>query len=117
MERRSPRRSIATPGMPRARPDGRAAALGLLALVLACAPAAAQPSSPAGAESCTGCHAPSARGTAIPAIDGRPAAELAALLREFHAGSRHATVMDRIARGFSPEELDAIAGWFAALQR
>ena len=33
------------------------------------------------------------------------------------AGRRHATVMDRITRGFSPEELDAIAAWFAGSQR
>jgi cytochrome c553 len=103
--------------MPRACLIGQAAALGMLSLVLASTPAAAQQASPAGAESCTGCHAPAARGTTIPALEGRPAPELAALLQDFRAGRRHATVMDRIAKGFSPDELDAIAAWFAGSQR
>ena len=117
MNRRSRRRFVLDTGMPRACLGWQAAALGLLALVLATTGVAAQQASPAGAESCTGCHAPAARGTTIPALDGRPAPELAALLHDFRAGRRHATVMDRIAKGFSSEELDAIAAWFAESRR
>lgn len=68
---------------------------------------------PPGASSCTGCHVAAARSSSIPPIAGRPAAETAAALREFRNGSRPATVMDRIARGFTQAELDAIAEHFA----
>jgi len=116
MDRRFHRRFMPATGMPRAC-RVQAAAFGLLALGLASASAEAQQASPAGAESCTGCHAPAARGTTIPAIDGRPAAELATQLHAFRAGHRPATVMDRIAKGFSTEELDAIAVWYAGSKR
>ena len=117
MSRRSHRRLVSLRPASRACLVGRAAALGGFALVLVSASALAQHASPAGAESCTGCHAPAARGTTIPALDGRAAPELAALLHDFRAGRRHATVMDRIAKGFSTEELDAIAAWFAESRR
>jgi sulfide dehydrogenase cytochrome subunit len=119
MDRRSHRRSVpclrALPSTRRAR---AAAAGGVLCLLLLAATArGGQQAPPPGAESCTGCHAPAALAVSLPAIEGRPAAELAAALRAFRSGERHATVMDRIARGFSVEELDAIAAWFAEPRR
>ncbi|SKA11184.1 Cytochrome c553 [Enhydrobacter aerosaccus] len=69
---------------------------------------------PAGAWSCTSCHARSpASGTSLPVVAGRPAAEIGGIMREFKSGARPATVMGRIARGFSDAETDAIAEWFA----
>lgn len=84
-----------------------------LALGLLAGPAfAATP--PPGATSCSGCHAVPARaGAAIPALNGRPAAELSAALLEYRRGGRPATLMDRIAKGFSEDELRAIAAWLA----
>jgi cytochrome c553 len=35
-------------------------------------------------------------------------------MQDFRAGKRPATVMDRIARGFTDEESQAIAAWYAA---
>jgi sulfide dehydrogenase cytochrome subunit len=35
-------------------------------------------------------------------------------MTEFRTGQRKATVMDRIAKGFSPEEIAAIAQWYGA---
>jgi cytochrome c553 len=34
-------------------------------------------------------------------------------MAEFRSGARPATVMDRIAKGFSEDETRAIAGWLA----
>ena len=67
---------------------------------------------PPGASSCSGCHAirPVA-GEAVPPIAGRPASEIADAMAAFRAGERPATVMTRIARGFSAEEATAIAEW------
>jgi sulfide dehydrogenase cytochrome subunit len=35
-------------------------------------------------------------------------------MQEFRAGKRVASVMDRIARGFSDAEVEAIAAWYAS---
>ena len=89
------------------------------ALVLALVPAAASAQdAPPGASSCSGCHAPNAApGSAVPAINGRPAAETAKAMRDFKSGARPATVMGRIAKGFSDGESDAIAQWLAKQAR
>jgi sulfide dehydrogenase cytochrome subunit len=34
-------------------------------------------------------------------------------MQEFRAGTRTGTVMDRIARGFTDAEIQAIAAWYA----
>lgn len=86
---------------------GRAAAVALAAIVGG-APALA--ASPPGATSCTGCHG---AGSGAPALDGRPASEIAAAMAAFRSGERPGTVMNRIAKGFSAEESAAIAEWFA----
>jgi cytochrome c553 len=79
----------------------------LLAGVLLCA--ADLP--PPGASSCSGCHGGI---EPPPAIAGRDASELTAALTEFRSGQRSATIMGRIAKGFTPEESNAIANWWAA---
>jgi cytochrome c553 len=80
-------------------------------LVLAAATlAAAGP--PPGATTCSGCHGPAE--TSIPPIAGRPAADMEAKLLAYRAGTRPATVMDRLAKGFSPAELTSIAAWWSA---
>jgi sulfide dehydrogenase cytochrome subunit len=76
---------------------------------------AASPDGPFGAMSCSGCHATSKSvDTAIPRLNGRPAAEIAAAMRDFQKGERAPTVMGRIAKGYSDPEIDALAAWFAA---
>src|SRR4051812_5634296 len=70
---------------------------------------------PPGAASCSGCHAGSAGAdTPVPRLVGRDPAELTAAMQQFRAGQRPATVMDRIAKGFSEEEIRAISTWYAA---
>jgi sulfide dehydrogenase cytochrome subunit len=69
---------------------------------------------PPGASSCSGCHAASpAVQTPVPPLVGRPAGEIVAAMRDFRAGQRPATVMDRIAKGFTEDETAAIAEWYA----
>jgi cytochrome subunit of sulfide dehydrogenase len=68
-----------------------------------------------GASSCSGCHPASAAvQTPVPRLVGRPAAEIVAAMQAFRAGQHPATVMDRIAKGFSDSEISAIAAWYAA---
>lgn len=98
----------------------RVARFGLVLLVMACltAPSAAQADAPLGAASCSGCHAadPKVR-TSIPKIAGRKAAELVTLLQAYRDGTAPSTVMGRIAKGFTPDELSAIAAWYAGQTR
>jgi cytochrome subunit of sulfide dehydrogenase len=77
--------------------------------------AAAAAEMPADAGSCSGCHAASNKAaSAVPRLQGRDPQELAALMRAFRAGERPATVMDRIAKGYSDAEIAALAAWFGA---
>jgi cytochrome c553 len=50
----------------------------------------------------------------VPPIVGRPADEIVSAMADFRAGKRDATVMGRIAKGFSDDETSAIATWLAA---
>lgn len=78
-------------------------------------PALAQSVPPPGAVACSGCHAGSPEvETAVPRLAGRDAAEIVTAMQQFRAGQRPATVMDRLAKGFSDAEIKAIAAWYAA---
>ncbi|HEY7577687.1 MAG TPA: sulfide dehydrogenase [Acetobacteraceae bacterium] len=79
-------------------------AIGAMAVLLA----AAAP--PPGALSCSGCHGGVAP---LPVLAGRDANETVAKLDEFRTGAKQATVMDRIAKGFTHDETVAIAAWWA----
>ena len=84
-----------------------------LALGIATAAAAAEP--PPGASSCSGCHPPAASSeTKVPSLRGQDPADIVAATQAFRSGERPSTVMGRIAKGFSDEEIRAIALWVAA---
>jgi sulfide dehydrogenase cytochrome subunit len=70
---------------------------------------------PAGASSCSGCHpATAAVITPVARLAGRDPAEIVAAMQAFRSGQRPATVMDRIAKGFTDDEAKAIADWYGA---
>jgi len=76
---------------------------------------ASPPTPPPGASSCSGCHATSKSvETLVPRLVGRSPAEIEAAMQEFRTGQKPASVMDRIAKGFSADEIAAIAAWYAA---
>lgn len=64
------------------------------------------------AATCTGCH--SGQATALPPLAGQPQAVLLASLAAFKSGSRPATIMTQLAKGYTDEQLALIAAWFAA---
>ena len=83
-----------------------------LACIAAAAGAAAEP--PAGAAACSGCHPASSRVTSpVPRLAGLDRAAIVRAMQEFRSGQRAATVMDRIAKGFTDAEIQAIAAWYA----
>jgi sulfide dehydrogenase cytochrome subunit len=89
-----------------------AAAIGC-ASIAAAAVASAEP--PAGAAACSGCHPASARVTSpVPRLNGLDQARIVKAMEDFRSGNRAATVMDRIAKGFTDAEIRAIAAWYAS---
>jgi cytochrome subunit of sulfide dehydrogenase len=77
-------------------------------LVAATVPATAQVGTPAGAAACSGCHG---AGGAPATLRGEAPDGIVAAMQAFRIGERPATVMDRIAKGFTEEESRAIANW------
>jgi cytochrome subunit of sulfide dehydrogenase len=89
-----------------------AAAIALLA-VAAAVVASAEP--PAGAVSCSGCHPTSTKVTSpVSRLAGQDRAAIVRAMQDFRSGQRAGTVMDRIAKGFTDDEIQALAAWFAA---
>jgi len=93
-------------------------ALVLAGLICAlAAPRSLAGEAPAGASACSGCHATSSKvETPAPRLIGVKAGDIETAMRAYRAGERSATVMDRIAKGFSEEEVKAIAAWYAGLK-
>jgi cytochrome c553 len=74
---------------------------------------AAAGDAPPGAASCSGCHPAHANAdTPAPRLTGQDMDAIVAAMQAFRGGQRPATVMDRIAKGFSDDEIKAIAAWF-----
>jgi cytochrome c553 len=70
---------------------------------------------PPGAASCSGCHPATVKvETPVARLAGQDPAAIVAAMQAFRTGQRQATVMDRIAKGFSDDEVRAIAAWYAA---
>ncbi len=69
------------------------------------------------AMSCAACHGTDGRkATAIPALAGKPAPVLEALLLAYKRDQMpDATVMPRLAKGYTDEELASVAEYFSAL--
>lgn len=88
--------------------------LGVVVLFLSGPAVAQQPvpvplvKEPPGASSCSGCHG---RSGGIPPIKAKSADEVAAAMLEYRAGQGSPTVMDRISRGFTEQEIRDIASW------
>ena len=89
------------------------------ALVLA-SPVVAQPSGPTGqamAQTCYVCHGPAGRSAPpIPTIARLPADILRSRMMEFKTGQIPSTVMARIAKGYSDEQITAISDYLASLK-
>ncbi len=90
----------------------------VFAMSVASVPALAATADPAatpppGATACSGCHARAGSGGFMP-INGHDADQLTASMEAFRANERPSTVMGRLMKGFSHDEIRAIAAWTAA---
>ena len=81
----------------------------LLAVALTWAGPACADSVRVAAEACAACHGPDGHSAgAIPALAGHPAEDMLKALAGFRDGSRPATIMDRIVRGYDDQQLAGI---------
>lgn len=76
-------------------------------------PTCALASPPPGATSCLGCHATAGADSAVISLSSLKAEQIETAMQAFRSGTRASTVMDRIAKGFTDEEVRAIAQWYA----
>jgi sulfide dehydrogenase cytochrome subunit len=68
--------------------------------------------------SCAACHGTDGRSPdSIPTIHGKSAGYIADKLNAYKIGKGNPTVMNRLAKGYSEEEIEQIANWFAAQGR
>lgn len=92
----------------------------VLALCIVCAPAGAQDVNSARslAATCATCHGTDgiSVGGVPPSIAGQNKDYLLQQLKDFKAGKRPATVMHQLAKGYSDEQLERIAAYFAAVK-
>lgn len=65
---------------------------------------------------CAGCHGNdgASLGPASPSIGGLDRDYFIKTMQAFKSGKRHATVMGRIAKGYTDDEIKAMAGYFAS---
>lgn len=67
------------------------------------------------AASCAACHGTNGRSVGgMEALAGKRKEDLAGALKAFKSGSRPGTVMHQHAKGYTDEQLDRIAAYFAA---
>ncbi len=95
-----------------------AAAASLVALAwLQPALAADAPSGKQLSNGCTACHGLEGRGGGdIPALAGQPSADLVIKLHDFRDQKGDATIMNRIARGYTDPEIQALADYFSSIK-
>lgn len=105
---------------------GQAPALGLLLSLAALLPIAAAAQDAAAtlhlrtlASSCASCHGSNGKavdGSTVPSLAGIPRETMIASMTGFKNGSRPATVMHQLAKGFTDDQIGALATYFAAVR-
>jgi sulfide dehydrogenase cytochrome subunit len=77
----------------------------------------AAPSASMMANTCAGCHGTAGQsvGPASPNLAGMSESYFIDSMKGFKEGTRPATIMNRIAKGYSEEQIESMAGYFAKL--
>lgn len=67
------------------------------------------------ASNCANCHGTNGQSaTLIPPLAGQTRDYIGGRMREFRDGKRPATIMHQLAKGYTEEQIDLIAAYFAA---
>ena len=92
----------------------------LTALALGAAPAFGQDSAGRSlAATCAACHGPDGRSATkeVVSLAGLPKEHIASQMRAFRDGTRPATVMHQIAKGYNDQQIDLMADYFSRRPR
>lgn len=69
------------------------------------------------AATCANCHGTNGHAVGdMKPLAGMPADKLIAMIEDYKNGNQPATIMHQIAKGYTPEQIRLIAGYFAAQQ-
>jgi cytochrome c553 len=72
------------------------------------------------AATCANCHGSQGRaadGSSVPGLAGLPREHTATQLKAFKAGTRPATIMHQLAKGYSDAQIEQLAAYFAAQKK
>jgi cytochrome subunit of sulfide dehydrogenase len=72
------------------------------------------------AATCANCHGTNGKafeGSAVVSLAGLPKDYIVAQMKAFQTGARPATIMHQLAKGYSDQQIDQIAAYFAAQKK
>jgi sulfide dehydrogenase cytochrome subunit len=70
------------------------------------------------AATCANCHGTGGVSQGVvPSLAGLPKDDIVTKMQEFKTGKRTGTIMPQLAKGFTDEQIDLIAGWFATQKK
>lgn len=71
------------------------------------------------ASTCASCHGTNGvpLGEVVPKLAGMPKDDIVNTMREFKQGKRDATIMHQIAKGYSDQQIELLAAYFAAQKK
>jgi cytochrome subunit of sulfide dehydrogenase len=72
------------------------------------------------AATCANCHGTNGKafeGSAVVSLAGLPKDYIVAQMKAFQTGARPATIMHQLAKGYTDQQIDQIAGYFAAQKK
>ena len=98
---------------------GAGLSLGAVILVASALACAQESSTVRGmAATCANCHGTEGRSVGtVPGLAGVDKGYMTQQMKDFKAGKRPATIMQQLARGFSDEQIEQLAAYFAAQKK
>ncbi|HZM36580.1 MAG TPA: cytochrome C [Burkholderiales bacterium] len=71
------------------------------------------------AATCANCHGPQGHSatSTVASLAGRPKGEIVAAMQAFKSGAKPATVMHQLSKGYTDEQIEMMAGFFAAQKK
>jgi cytochrome c553 len=67
------------------------------------------------AAGCSNCHGTSGRSAGVvPSLAGAPKGDIVAKMQEFKSGKRTGTIMPQLAKGYTDEQIERLATYFAS---